>query len=118
MVEFDAGDVERLARDLGTAGERAVQRTRVVVAKTGHDTVREAQRRAPVDTGHLRSSIGVDIDPDGLGFEAGPTASYGHFLEFGTSRMSPRPYLLPAFDLQLPAAVAALERVAAGMLRP
>lgn len=118
MIEFDGSEIIRLGRELGAAGNRVVERTRVVVAKAGHDTVADAQQRAPVDTGHLRNSIGVDIDPDGLGFEAGPIANYGHYVEFGTTRMSPQPYLMPAFDRVLPGTFAALEQVAAGMLRP
>lgn len=115
MIEFDASDVNRFAHDLEEAAPRVLAGARLVVRKTGHDTVRGAQQLAPVDTGHLRSSIGVDIDPDGLGFEVGPYASYGHFVEWGTSRMSPQPYLLPAFDAQLPAAFEALEQVLARM---
>ena len=118
MIDFDASEIERLADDLDGAGPRAIEQARTVVGKTGHDTVTAAQRLVPVDTGFLKSSIGVDIDGDGLGFDAGPTASYGHFVEWGTSRMSPQPYLMPAFDQQLPQAYAALEQVAAGMLRP
>lgn len=116
MIEFDNSDVERLLGALGEAGPRVVAGVRLVMDKTGHDVVRAAQQLAPVDTGHLRASIGVDIDPDGFGFEAGPTANYGHYVEFGTSRMSPQPYLFPAFDANLPVAFEALEQVAAGML--
>lgn len=116
MIEFDASEVERLAEALGNVAARADARVALVMRKTGHDVVRAAQQLAPVDTGHLRASIGVDIDPDGLGFEAGPTANYGHYVELGTSRMSPQPYLFPAFDANLPAAYEALEQVAAGML--
>lgn len=115
-MEFDASDVDRLGRDLEEAVPRVLAGARLVVGKTGHDVVRGAQQLAPVDTGHLRSSIGVDIDPDGLGFEAGPYADYGHYVEFGTSRMSPQPYLLPAFDAQLPAAFEALGQVVERML--
>jgi HK97 gp10 family phage protein len=81
------------------------------VQKTGHDVVRDAQAFAPVDTGNLRNSIGVDFDSDRLGFEAGPTASYAPYLEWGTSRMGPHAFMGPAFDRNVPAFIAASEEL-------
>jgi HK97 gp10 family phage protein len=101
-------DLNRLEMDLGRASLEVIARTATVVRKTGMDVVRDAQLLCPVDTGNLRSSISVDYDADRLGFEAGPTASYGGFVERGTSRMAPHAYLGPAFDRNVPAAVAAL----------
>lgn len=95
---WDTSDLDKLAADLAQAGPKAETLAKAVVRKTGFDTVAGAQTVAPVDTGNLKNSIGVDFDPDGLGFEAGPTANYGHFVEYGTSRMSPQPYMGPAFD--------------------
>jgi HK97 gp10 family phage protein len=118
VIEFDASEVERLADDLNEAGPRAVERAKLAISKTGHDTVADAQNLVPVDTGNLKNSIGVDIDPDGLGFEAGPTANYGHYVEYGTSRMSPQPYMMPAFDRRLPPAYEAFGQIVGGILRP
>ena len=115
-IEFDDHEVRALERRLASAGSQAERSVRRVVAKTGHDTVAGAQRIVPVDTGHLKSTISVDIDADGLGFEAGPHASYGHYVEFGTSRMAPQPYLLPAFDRQTEIAMRALEEIAGNIL--
>jgi HK97 gp10 family phage protein len=118
VIQFDASEIHRLADDLEQAGPRAVERTQAVISKTGHDVVATAQQLVPVDTGHLKSTVGVDFDAGGLGFEAGPTASYGGYVELGTSRMGPQPYLFPAFDRHLTSAFQALEQVAAGMLDP
>lgn len=117
-IEFDDSEIGRLVADLGNAGQRAVERTRLVVSKNGHDVVSTAQQHVPVDTGFLKSSISVDFDADRLGYEAGPTALYGGYVELGTTRMAPQPYLFPAFDQHLPTAISALEQVAAGILRP
>lgn len=117
MIEFDMSEVNALARDLDAAGPRAVERSQVVVKKTGHDTVSDAETLVPVDTGNLKNSISVDFDADGLGFEAGPTAHYGGYVEYGTSnedesvRMSPQPYMNPAFDRRLTPAMQAFEQI-------
>ncbi|MBN6054518.1 HK97 gp10 family phage protein, partial [Nonomuraea sp. RK-328] len=98
---WDTTDLDKLTADLAEAGPKARELTEVVVKKIGFDTVAHAQATVPVDTGNLKNSIGVDFDADGLGFEAGPTAVYGGFVEYGTSRMSPQPYLRPGFDKAL-----------------
>lgn len=95
---WDTSDLTRLAADLEAAGPKAEKLTEVVVGKTGFAVVAGAQAVAPVDTGNLKSSIGVDFDGDGFGFEAGPTANYGVHVEYGTERMSPQPYMRPSFD--------------------
>lgn len=59
-----------------------------------------AKRLAPVDTGRLRSSISRELGRDGRGLFAqiGTIVDYGPYVEFGTSRMRPQPYLRPALD--------------------
>lgn len=109
-------DLNRLEMDLGRASLEVIGRAVTVVRKTGMDVVRDGQMFCPVDTGNLRSSIGVDYDTDGLGFEAGPTANYGHFVEYGTSRMAPHAYMGPAFDRNIVGAVAALTLLGGSVL--
>ncbi|WP_242892430.1 HK97 gp10 family phage protein [Actinomadura litoris] len=116
MIEFDVGEIDRLADDLAAAGPRARGRAVVVTTKSGHDTVSDAQAVVAVDTGALKNSIGVDVDPDGLGFEAGSKLGYSGHVEFGTSRMAPQPYLLPSFDRRAELAIAALTEIAADVL--
>ena len=41
--------------------------------------------------------------------ETGPTVEYGAALEYGTSRMAPRPYMRPGLDNNGPAIVKAIE---------
>lgn len=115
-IEFDTSEVRDLDRRLASASARLDRAAKRVVAKTGHDTVTGSQAICPVDTGHLKSTISVDIDPDGLGFEAGPYASYGRYVEFGTSRMAPQPYLLPVFDRQAEMAMRALDQIVGNIL--
>ncbi len=56
-----------------------------------------------VQTGNLRASISsAQLNKDT--FVVGPTksAAYGKFLEFGTSRMAPRPFMFPALLKVIP----------------
>ena len=59
----------------------------------------DAKRLSPVKTGNNRRSIHTEIE-DGpvITGKTGPATDYGIFLEFGTVRMAPRPYMRPAFE--------------------
>jgi HK97 gp10 family phage protein len=113
----DASEMNQLAVDLTASTVKVPALARVAVAKTCADTKRDAQAMAPVDTGFLRSSITYETTGSAGGAEGvvGPTASYGRYVEDGTSRMGPHPYMGPAFDRNVPAFVEAFERIAASM---
>lgn len=71
----------------------------------------------PVDTGHLKNSIGSEFEGDGRSGEMTGTvtasASYARYVNYGTSRMAAQPFMDPAFDEEVPgftAACAALGR--------
>ena len=76
--------------------------TQIVVATTkglreaGELLKGEIQARAPVRTGALRESVRVIETQNGCA--VGPEKFYARFLEFGTSRMSARPFIRPAFE--------------------
>jgi len=116
MIVVDVSQLNRLAVDLGRAGPAAIPPTRVAIAKTAHNIQATGQMFAPVDTGFLRSSIGTDIRQGGLAAEIGPTADYGHYVEYGTSRMGPHAYMGPAFDRHAHELEDALGQIAAGTL--
>lgn len=113
MASMDMGQVNALAVDLRAAGERVKPLARIVVLKSGTDIVADAKVLAPIDTGNLASSIGMDLDADGLGVTAGPTADYGDYVENGTSRMAAQPFTGPAFDRRAPLFEQALAQAAA-----
>lgn len=56
---------------------------------------REAKRRCPVRTGRLRASIHHGRIEENVYFVGSPVV-YAPFVEFGTRRMSAKPYLRPA----------------------
>jgi|TARA_R100000482_G_scaffold39441_1_gene13520 HK97 gp10 family phage protein len=50
------------------------------------------------DTGFLVNSIKRKMDGDGFGGEIASRAFYSKFLEFGTVKMLPRPFMFPALE--------------------
>ncbi len=62
-----------------------------------------ASGEAPAsDTGYLANNINLDIDVDGLGASVESRADYSSYLEFGTSKMSARPFMQPALEENRP----------------
>lgn len=69
-----------------------------VVLRVTEEAVSDAKRRAPVDTGELRDSIGYELGEDGLTAELTVDADHGVFQELGTKYVQPQPFLAPAMD--------------------
>lgn len=113
-----ARELRVISRQLAAAGPAAERLVAAAVLKTAADIEADAKRFAPVDTGYLRSSISREVSASafagsGSEFKAtiGPTANYGAFVEYGTWKMSPQPYMGPAFNRRAPGFVAAVERI-------
>lgn len=116
-MQIDASQLRGLAADLTGVSKTAGQAARAVVRKTALDVERTAKGLVPVDTGNLRASIGhSDLRAMGtsgsIEAEIGPSANYGIYVEEGTSRMGPQPYMQPALDRVAPAFEAAMGKVA------
>ena len=71
-----------------------------VVRHNGAEMQTKAQQNAPVDTGTLKRSIGLEITDSGMTAEVMPTADYAPYVELGTRFMDAQPYLGPAFKDQ------------------
>lgn len=110
----DTTEVRHLAFDLGKAPADVEEKAARAIAKTAHEIEADAKAIVSVDTGFLKNSISTDVD--GLTAEIGPTANYGVYVEEGTSRMSPEPYMRPAFDRRKEGLVQALEQIAGDIL--
>lgn len=71
-----------------------------IVKQNTAELTQGAQRKAPVDTGHLRRSITMDLSDGGLTGKVKPTADYAPYLEYGTRFQSAQPFMRPAFNKQ------------------
>lgn len=98
---LDVTEVRDLAADLAVAGGAVGPIAVAVQRKYAALIVQEARRIVPVRTGALRDSIGIapggeagSLGMSGVTIEAGE--DYAGYVEFGTSRMSARPYMRPA----------------------
>jgi len=83
--------MEKIARKLsGEFMQRPMRRffTRAAIAVQS-----DAKKRAPVDTGRLRSSLTYNIDPRALPLWAkvGTNVTYAPFMEYGTGVLSESP---------------------------
>ena len=88
-VEVRENNAGAFKSALGGAVARALEQ--VGLAAEGH-----AKAKCPVDTGRLRNSITHVVDPDGHGVSIGTNVEYGRYVELGTSRADPQPFLNPA----------------------
>lgn len=116
----DVSQVRQFANHVRAAQGRVGARAAAAVRITTLSIERDARILAPVDTGNLRNSITSEFDGDGRFGAAtgttGPTASYGGYVENGTSRMAPQPYLGPAFDRHTPVFYNAMDQIAGNLL--
>lgn len=108
-MEIDASELTAVGQDISSLGQKAHDRAAQIVAKTAADISGSAAMNAPYRTGNLSNSIGYDLYS--LEAEIGPTASYGQFLEYGTSRMAPQPYMKPALEKHEGAFLQALSKL-------
>ena len=71
------------------------------VVEHGTRTVeRDAKAAVPVATGRLRDSIHSEREPEGTYVLGGDDEVwYGHLVEYGTVRTAPKPFLVPALEL-------------------
>lgn len=119
-MHIDASDLNKLAVELKSATGTLGAKASLAIRKTAHDIEADSKRFCPVDTGNLRNSISTGITGDGrfgsIEAEIGPTAEYGAFVEFGTSRQAPQAYMGPALDRNTPDFVRAMEIVVGEIL--
>jgi len=87
---------DTFTRKLAGASARLHEIAFNILDQGGADIEAMAKQLVHVRTGYLRSTIYHRVKD--LSLEAGATADYAIFPEFGTRRMAASPYMRPAFD--------------------
>ena len=105
-------DLARFAEDLRGNADTLTRRASQVVRKAALDTMADAKTLAPVDTGNLRNSITTDARPGDLRAVVEATASYSAYIEWGTSKMQPQPFMQPAQERNTPGFFEAVSQLA------
>ena len=120
VYKGEKGSLRGLESDLNRAGGRVGARAAKAIRSGTSRVHRDARAAAPVDSGELRDSIDARIFGDGrrgsVTGVVGAAARHSLFVEFGTSKMAPQPYLGPALAANADAFVAAVERIAEDLL--
>lgn len=92
--------LERLRRKIAALPEAAKQEIKAALDESADELMAMQQRLVPVDEGDLRKSI---EKADGrhelqvLVRVGGPRAHHARFVEFGTQKMSARPFFFPSY---------------------
>lgn len=91
LVEVRADNREAIANAIDRALVAALEE--IGLAAEGY-----AKRACPVDTGRLRNSITHLVDEGGKCAVIGTNVEYAPYVELGTRRQKPQPYLKPAAE--------------------
>lgn len=96
-VEIDMTEMLNLANDLGARAVLVARRSAKAVGEAAELVETTAKRDAPRgETGNLIDSIRTT--GSALEREVKANAYYSIFVEFGTSKMAPQPFMMPAGD--------------------
>jgi HK97 gp10 family phage protein len=113
-IKVEMSQVIKLDAELAATSAVVAERVSAAIAKTAFDIEADSKALCPVDTGFLRGSISSSVEP--LEAEIGPTAEYGAYVEYGTSRAGPQPYMTPSFDRRSSSLISAIEQAAGDIL--
>lgn len=91
LVEVRADNREAIANAIDMALVTALEEVGLVAE--GY-----AKRACPVDTGRLRNSITHIVDEGTRHVAIGTNVEYAPYVELGTTRQKPQPYLKPAAE--------------------
>lgn len=97
---MSGAEIRAHANKLRAAGPKVLPLVVAATTKATLDTSRDARELTPVDTGYLRASIAVAVGSDGTTAfgEVTAGANYAPYVEHGTSRMAPQPFMGPAHE--------------------
>lgn len=106
-AKVDVSDLVRFENRLRTAAAIVEEVAEDFEGEWGGKWADDMKATVPVASGHLRDSI-EQVEPGGITFG---DAYYWRFLEYGTSKMSPQPFVRPTMKrIRTPARKDAGER--------
>jgi len=108
-LEIEILGLKELEEKLSNLEEKLSRALNEALEEIAEKILDDAKNFAPVDTGALRKSIRtekkgklqVSVLAGGGGVinpKTGREVDYAGYVEFGTSRMAPQPYMQPAFE--------------------
>jgi len=113
-LRIDGIEIRRFERDVEVGSQEATKQVRNTVRKSTFATEAGGKVRAAVLTGFMRNSITSDFigsNRDIAVGTTGPEAEYSPYVELGTSRQAPQPFMGPAADEEEPNFYAALDAI-------
>lgn len=96
--EVNQSQVNALVQRLRAMAE--LDDVKEVIRMNGAEMHKEMQRKAPVDTGHMKRTITISMGDSGLVATVKPTADYAPYVEFGTRFQSAQPFVRPSYHKQ------------------
>lgn len=110
-------EIRSFSGKLANAPEKARELAMLATSKSTFDTLGDARRDAPVDTGYLRASGTVNMSlGDTVTGEVYFSAEYAVYVHDGTSRMPPRPFLRNSFEAHSKEWIQAMEQIGGQIL--
>jgi len=97
-LEIKVEKLEDVIRFLETAPPRIQEKVDEQLGVGAGIVADQARELAPFSTGYLRSTIGFERQAP-LQWNVYAAAHYAKFVEYGTSKMAPKPYMRPALAL-------------------
>lgn len=86
--------MKKLLKRLAALPDELMRRAQVSAISAANHAAQTARDLAPVDSGELRGSISASPAENGASVLA--AAPHAVMVEYGTSRMPPQPFMLPA----------------------
>jgi HK97 gp10 family phage protein len=118
---FEFGELAKLDADLGVEAVRVGAKVSAVVRSSGEAAANTARQIVAVDEGDVRDSIDMRLMGDGrsTNMTAYVRAGTDHafYLEYGTSKMAPQPYMRPALDREEPVFTAKMAALLGDVLK-
>jgi HK97 gp10 family phage protein len=100
-LTFTITGIEEFQQKINLLTEKLPAAAFEVISQAADKMVSDAKSFAPVRTGFLRDNISI-TNQNSYAIQVSSVAYYSAFVEFGTSKMQPEPFFLPAIMQNIP----------------